>query len=185
MCLATSSRYLHESSWRIHRSSARRGSGLRPSSSPNFILGYSDTETVKLDFDQTPFRVVKYWADRTASRFKLDGYLILKSSENSYHVVFNRTVTWTENLKIVAWVCLYSHHRMLLQWLLMQCIKQSSTLRVSSKGNKPPPRIVQRYGKQDGQITSFLGFRILTKRTIQQLSTQKNEMCFSKPFMRE
>ena len=129
---------------------------MRQSSNPNFILGYSDTETVKLDFDKTPFRVVKHWADRTANWFKLEGYLILKSSENSYHVVFNRTVTWKENLKIVAWVCLHSHHSRLLRWLLMQCIKGSSTLRISPKGKKPAPRIIFRNGQQGKEIKSFL-----------------------------
>ena len=153
----------------------RKECGLRPSSSPNFILGYSDTETVKLDFDRTPFRVVRRWADRTSEWFKLEGYIILKSSKDSYHVVFNRTVTWPENLKIVAWVCLQSHHNRLLRWMLMQCIKQSSTLRVSSKGNKPPPRIVIRDGSQNGQIASFLGFRNLVKSITRQLHNQVDE----------
>ena len=31
-----------------------------------------------------------------------------------------------------------------------------STLRVSRKGDKPSPRIVYRYGKQDGEIRNFL-----------------------------
>ena len=123
--------------------------GLHLSSSLNFILGYSDTETVKLDFDKTPFRIVKRWADRTSKWFKLGGYVILKSSENSYHAVFNRTVTWTENLRIVAWVCLQSHHSRLLRWFLMQCIKGSSTLRISPKGKKSTPRVVLRHGRKD------------------------------------
>lgn len=108
-------------------------SGLSRTWSPNFILGYSDTETVKLDFDRTPFRLVKYWAERALKWFKLGGYVILKSSENNYHVVFDRAVTWAENLRIVAWVCLRSRHTKLTDWLLMQCIKGSSTLRLSPR----------------------------------------------------
>ena len=72
------------------------------------ILGYTDTETVKLDFDDTTFRTVRYWALRTMRWFKLNGFLILKSSVNCYHVVFDRTVSWSENLRIVAWVALLS-----------------------------------------------------------------------------
>ena len=56
---------------------------------------------------------------------------IIKSSENCYHVVFNRGVSWSENMRIVAWVSLLSHNRGLLRWFVMQCIKESSTLMVS------------------------------------------------------
>jgi len=38
----------------------------------------------------------------------------------------------------------------------MQCIKGGSTLRISPKKDKPSPRIVYRYGKQDGEIHLFL-----------------------------
>jgi len=67
-------------------------------------IGYSDTETVKLDLDNMSFRTTKYWALKAMKRFKLGGFIILKSSWNCYHVVFNRTVSWSENMHIVAWV---------------------------------------------------------------------------------
>ena len=51
-------------------------------------------------------------------------------------------------------------------WATSQCIKESSTLRVSSKGAKPFPRIVHRYGKQDEQIELFLKTRSQIKRII-------------------
>ena len=35
------------------------------------ILGYSDISTVKLDFDDTEFRTVKYWAFRTMKGLSL------------------------------------------------------------------------------------------------------------------
>ena len=66
------------------------------------IIGFSDEETVMLDFDETPFKSVRYWARRVSRRFKLGGVIIAKSSEDNYHVVFNRRVTWTENVSIVA-----------------------------------------------------------------------------------
>ena len=127
------------------------------------VIGYTDIETVKLDFDNTPFKQVKYWASRAMEWFKLEGFIILRSSENNYHVVFNRSVSWAENMKIVAWISLLSHNRMLEKWLIMQCIKEGSTLRVSRKRNKPSPRIVFQYGKQDDQIESFLSYRKLIK----------------------
>jgi len=41
-------------------------------------------------------------------------------------------------------------------YVFMQCIKGGSTLRISPKKAKPSPRIVYRYGKQDGEIRLFL-----------------------------
>jgi hypothetical protein len=44
----------------------------------------------------------------------------------------------------------------------MQCIKKSSTVRGSAKKgtrNKPVPRIVFRFGKQDRQVKKFLETR--------------------------
>lgn len=65
--------------------------------------------------------------------FKLEGYLILKSSQNRYHVVFNRQISMPENMRIMSWIALQSHNLGLHKWFLMQCIMKSSTLRVSNK----------------------------------------------------
>ena len=43
---------------------------------------------------------------------------------------------------MVAWVCQQSEHEKLMEYLVMQCIKDASTLRVSQKGDKLSPRIV-------------------------------------------
>ena len=137
------------------------------------IFGLTDDEAVMIDFDNTSFKTVKYWAFRTMKFHKLEGFIILKSSKNSYHVVFNRSVDWSENMRIVAWVSLLSHNRGTQNYHLMQCIKQSSTLRVSEKKKKPPPRIVCRYGKQDDQIRTFLDYRKLIKRILRKLETRQ------------
>jgi hypothetical protein len=42
------------------------------------------------------------------------------------------------------WVALESHHEKLKDYAIMQGIKESSTLMVSPKGDKPSPRIVFR-----------------------------------------
>ena len=76
----------------------------------NPILGLSDTETVKLDFDETSFPSVRYWALRAMKWFRLEGFVVLKSSKNRYHVVFDRVVSWAENMRVVAWVALLSHN---------------------------------------------------------------------------
>lgn len=141
------------------------GTGLTEKSNPDLpTLGYTDTATVKLDFDNTSFKFVKEWVLKATEWFKLEGFLILKSSKNHYHVVFNRTVTWEKNLHVVAWVALQSKNKGLKRWLLMQCIKENSTLRISSKKEKLSPRIVGRHGRQDQQIKKYLEWREIIKK---------------------
>jgi len=147
-----------------------QANGLRRKSTPNFILGYTDTETVKLDLDNMSFQRVKYWALGTAKRFRLRGFIILKSSKNSYHVVFDRPVSWIRNVAIVAWVCLMTKHRRLTEWLIMQCIKQASTLRISAKKEKQSPMVIYHHGKQSQQIRDFLHYRKLIQTIMRRLA---------------
>jgi hypothetical protein len=124
----------------------------------------TDKETVKLDFDDTPLDIVKYWAFRTMKWFKLQGFAIFRSSKKSHHVIFNCKVTWKKNMHIMSWVAVESQNPKLKDYVLMQGIKESSTLRVSPKNEKSSPRAVCRYGKQDGQIKGFMNFRRMIKR---------------------
>jgi hypothetical protein len=149
------------------------------------ILGITDDETVMLDFDNTSFKLVRYLALRAMKRFNLEGFIILKSSsslissENNYHVVFNRKVSWSENVKVVAWMCLLSRNKHLIKWFLMQCIKGGPTLRVSPKFNpkyKPCPRIVYHYGKQECQIREFLKSRKRIKNIMCKMQRMKETM---------
>ncbi len=129
------------------------------------IIGFTDRETVMLDLDEMKFKKVKYWALKVCEHFWQNGFIVLKSSENNYHVVFDCYGSREENLAVVvAWVAILSRSILMLRYLAMQCIKMSSTLRVSSKGNKPAPRIGYRFGSQDHAIKDFLGYRQLTKR---------------------
>jgi hypothetical protein len=154
---------------------ARGGIGLTEQLNPELpILGYTDTSTVKLDFDDVSFKFVKYWALRTMKWFRLRGFIILKSSKNHYHVVFDRSVTWKKNVHIMSWVCLESKNKGLIKWFLMQCIKESSTLRVSRKKGKLSPRIGFRNGKQDKEIGDFLVWRECIKRSVKKRIATKD-----------
>jgi hypothetical protein len=148
--------------------------GLTARSTPRPVIGYSDTETVKLDFDETPFKKVKYWALRTMTWFNLGGFLVLKSSPQCYHVIFNRKVTWTENVSVMAWVTQQTKHPKLTGWFILQCRKQKSTLRVSSKGKKSSPRIVFRYGHEHKRIRHFLQYRMIIKRVVKRLKGENS-----------
>jgi hypothetical protein len=144
---------------------ARGGIGLTEKLNPEPpMLGYTDKSTVKLDFDNVSFRFVKYWALWTMKWFKLRGFIILRSSKNYYHVLFDRSVTWKKNVHIIAWVCLESKNEVLKKWFLMQCIRESTTLRVSPKGEKLSPRVVFRNSKRDKEINNFLVWRKSIKR---------------------
>jgi len=112
---------------------------------------------------------LKYWAERACSWFKLEGFIILKSSENHYHVVFNRPVTWIKNVHIMNWVAMESQISKLKNYALMQGIKESSTLRVGPKGEKSSPRIVYCVGKKKGEIHNYLKKREEIKYNIKKL----------------
>ena len=77
-------------------------------------------------------------------------------------------------MNVVAWTCLLSHKTELMKWLVMQFIKGSSTLRIGKKFDKPAPRIVFRFGKEDGEIKAYLKFR----RENQKNSSRKNPFAY-------
>jgi hypothetical protein len=61
----------------------------------------------------------------------------------------------------MAWAAIKVGKDSLKDYVLMQCIKRNSTLRIGPKGEKPTPRIVYRYGSQDDRIKAFLDNRRL------------------------
>jgi len=147
--------------------------------SPTF--GDWSRDTVRLDFDNTPLKKVKFWGFMVCKYFHLEGFVILCSSvkkhvvkirnqivysysEVSYLVIFNRKVKWNLNVKIMDWVARLSEIQSLMYYVLMQGIKRSSTVRCGSKGKKPSPKVVFCFGKQDGQIEQFLETRNLIKK---------------------
>jgi hypothetical protein len=137
------------------------------------IEGISDTSTVKLDFDNMQFKTAQHYAFKILRLFRsrktdkwtpehkinLEGFLIRKSSPKHYHIIYNKTVSWLENLEVVAWACLLTHKIELMQWFVMQTMKCNSTLRIGRQGDKSAPRTVYTYGKQDCEIRNFLKIR--------------------------
>ena len=133
------------------------------------ILGVSDRNTVMLDLDEMSFKLVLYWAMFALEKFKLNGFIILKSSENCYHVVFDRYLPREETLSVMAWVAIISKSIPTLRYLAMQCIKMSNTLRVAPKRDKSSPIPVCRYGSQNHAIKDFLEYRQLIKKIYRSL----------------
>ena len=158
---------------------------VMPNDISSVVIGDWDKETIRLDFDNTPLREVKLWAYRAYHWFKLDGFIILRSSmkeyvvkekkrviyrclKGNYLVIFNRVVNWNTNVKVMNWVGLESGNPNLKKYVTMQCIKKTSTVRISYKGDKKPPKVIFRFGNQDKQIKQFLETRKITLNIIKQ-----------------
>jgi hypothetical protein len=124
-----------------------------------------------LDFDDTPFKTVKNWSERACNWFNLGGFIILRSSKNRYHAVFDRSVTWIENMHIMCWVASESRILALKNYVLMQGIKESSTLRIGNKGKKSFPRIILCHGENCNEVAKFL----LKRAKIKQLQARMFE----------
>jgi len=142
------------------------------------VLGDFHSYIVKVELDNKDLKFAKRIGHILNKRYDLDGFRIFQSStithriENAdysktvlryrtanYHIIFNRKVSAMENHSIIAWLCMYLKDENLTKWFLMQCIKQTTTLRIGFKGNKKPPKEVYRFGNQDKMIAEFLDNR--------------------------
>jgi hypothetical protein len=79
-------------------------------------------------------------------------------------VVFDRSVSWKENVEIMSWVSLMVEGRRLkncplTKYALMCGIKTVSCLRIGKKKEKPSPRTVFKSGKQNNEIEHYLEFK--------------------------
>jgi len=140
------------------------GLNLKNKKPNNFVMGFTTNKGLMLDLDNTSLRETRKIADKYFKRFKLEGYLIIRSSQNNYHIIFNRYLTWKktiENLFKIVW--LYHYHKRgqkpnLTYWAILQACKGSATLRISTKKHKRVPSVVLFYGKTDKLINDYLQY---------------------------
>jgi len=117
-----------------------------------------------VDLDQTTLKETKYIANKYLNRFKLQGYLILRSSQNNYHIIFNRYLTWKKTIEClfkIVWKYHYYYHQEkphLTSWAILQICKGSLTLRISAKQNKHKPTIMCSCGLSDKLISDYLAY---------------------------
>lgn len=130
-----------------------------------FIVGFTVSDGLVLDLDKMTFEEVYKMANHYCKRFKLEGFLIIQSSTNNYHVVFNRYLRWktvVEYLGKIACNCRWKYKGKpdppLTSWVLYQCAKGSETLRISKKQRKPKPLIKLVIGKTDQLINDYFVF---------------------------
>jgi len=103
-----------------------------------------------LDLDNMTFKKAKWIAEMLLKRHRLEGYLLVSSSEKSYHVVFNRYLRWRTITKI-----LFSLYEC-IRYAVFQMKDGFLTLRISSKNGKDKPKILMEVGKQDKLIKEYL-----------------------------
>jgi hypothetical protein len=131
------------------------------------VVGFTSDRVVMIDLDRmnehTAVRICRY----IVKRWKLDGYILLRSSRGNYQAVFDGYANWKKVIRVLFSLCYYVSWKggkfkireFFVRWAIMQAIKGSCTLRISKKGKKAPPRIVARVGTQNRGIREYLEVR--------------------------
>ena len=114
------------------------------------VIGFMTDRGLVLDLDNMKFRKALWIAETLLERYSLEGFLLIKSSDKNYHVVFNRYLSWKTITKI-----LFSLYEC-LRWGVFQMKEGQLTLRISKKNNKDKPKILLRVGKTDKLIKDYL-----------------------------
>lgn len=115
-----------------------------------FCVGFVTTRGVLLDLDNMTFKKAKWIAEKLMKDYKLQGFLLVQSSEKSYHVVFNRYLSWR---KITA--VLFDRYEC-VRYAVQQIQNGHLTLRISGKNGKNKPKIMMKVGKTDKLIEDYL-----------------------------
>jgi hypothetical protein len=115
-----------------------------------YVVGFMTNKGLVLDLDNMKFKKAKWLAERLCKQHHLEGYLLIKSSEKNYHVVFNRYLRWRTITKI-----LFNQYEA-LRWAVFQMQSGYLTLRISRKNGKNKPKIMLKVGKTDKLIKDYL-----------------------------
>lgn len=130
------------------------------------VVGFTSSRLVMLDLDNARDTDVVSVAQYALNRWKLGGYLILKSSvENprhglsNYHIIFDKYTTWAQVMHVIGCLLFKTRNETLQRWTLYQMVKKGCTLRISNKGEKPAPSVVARVGTQHQGIREYTEIR--------------------------
>ena len=115
-----------------------------------YCIGFNTERGLMLDLDNMKYKKASRIAETLLRRYKLEGFLLIRSSHKNYHVVFNRYLSWRTITKI-----LFSLHEC-LRWAVFQMKEGQLTLRISKKNGKDKPKIVCQVGKTDMLIKDYL-----------------------------
>jgi hypothetical protein len=115
-----------------------------------YCIGFNTDRGVILDLDNMKFKKALWIANTLMERYKLEGFLLIRSSRKNYHVVFNRYLSWKTITKI-----LFSQYEC-IRYAVFQMKEGMLTLRVSTKNGKDRPKILLTVGKTDKLIAEYL-----------------------------
>jgi len=115
-----------------------------------YCIGFCTDRGVIIDLDNMKYRKALWIADTLLERYKLEGYLLIRSSHKNYHVVFNRYLSWKTITRI-----LFSQYEC-IRYAVFQMKEGKLTLRVSSKNGKDKPKVILERGKTDKLCTEYL-----------------------------
>ena len=115
-----------------------------------YCVGFNTDRGLIMDLDNMKFRKALWIAETLMKRYKLEGFLLIQSSDKSYHVVFNRYLSWKTITKI-----LFSQYES-IRWAVFQLKEGMLTLRISKKNNKDKPKILHQVGRTDKLIKDYL-----------------------------
>lgn len=118
--------------------------------SSGFCIAFNTNRGLMLDLDNMKFRKALWIAETLMKRYRLEGFLLIKSSNKNYHVVFNRYLSWRTITKI-----LFSQYEC-LRWAVFQLREGMLTLRISEKNNRDRPKVLLKFGKTDKLIKDYL-----------------------------
>ena len=118
--------------------------------STGFCVGFNTDRGVMLDLDNMTYHSALRTAETLLKQYRLEGFLLIRSSPKNYHVVFNRYLSWK---KITMIVC--SKYEC-LRWAIFKLREGQLTLRISKKNGKDKPKIVREVGRKDKLIKDYL-----------------------------
>lgn len=114
-----------------------------------YVIGFMTNRGLIVDLDNMKFKKARWLARTLCKQYKLEGYLLIRSSEKNYHVVFNRYLQWKTITKI-----LFRQYEA-LRWAVFQMQSGYLTLRISKKNGENKPKILLKVGKQDKLIKEY------------------------------
>jgi len=114
-----------------------------------YCIGFNTDRGLLLDLDNMKFRKALWLAKTLMKKYKLEGFLLIRSSNKNYHVVFNRYLSWKTITKI-----LFSVYEC-ISWAVFQMKEGQLTIRISKKNGKDKPKILLSVGKTDKLIKDY------------------------------
>lgn len=115
-----------------------------------YCIGFVTTDGVLLDLDNMTFKKANWIAKTLLEEFKLEGFLLIRSSVRSYHIVFNKYISWRKITKV-----LFSRYEC-VRYAVQQIQNGHMTLRISKKNGKNKPKLLVKVGKTDKLIRDYL-----------------------------